>query len=125
MDDGGSPAEAGRIGVFHRIAPTTAEIAQKNGPSVDGMRRLAVRATAPIVGHMSTVTEIEAALEKLPPAQQREIVHWLEERLVGEESPEMLAALDVGIRSLEERGAREFTRTELEQKVRQWAGASR
>lgn len=74
---------------------------------------------------MSTVTEIEAALEKLPPAQQREIVHWLEERLVGEESPEMLAALDVGIRSLEEGGAGEFTRTELEQKVRQWAGVSR
>ncbi len=73
---------------------------------------------------MSTVTEIEAALEKLPPTQQREIVRWLEERLLNEESPEMLAALDVGIRSLEAGGARVVTRAELEQKVRQWAGTS-
>ena len=74
---------------------------------------------------MSTVTEIEAALEKLLPAEQRQIIHWLEERLSGEESPEMLAALDEGIRSLEANGTREFTRVELEQKVRRWAGASR
>lgn len=74
---------------------------------------------------MSTVTEIEAALEKLPPAEQRQIVHWLEERLASQESLEMLAALDEGIRSLEANGTRGFTRVELEQKVRQWAGASR
>ncbi len=74
---------------------------------------------------MSTVAEIESAIEKLPAAEQRELARWLEERLLQEESPEMLAALDEGIRSLEEKGAREYTRGELEQKVRQWAGVSR
>jgi hypothetical protein len=73
---------------------------------------------------MSTVAEIEAAIEKLPAAEQRELARWLEERLLQDESPEMLAALDEGIRSLEEKGAREFTRAELEQKVRRWAGVS-
>lgn len=73
---------------------------------------------------MSTVAEIEAALEKLPPAQQHEIADWLQSRLMPE-TPAMLAALDEGIRSLEKSGAREFTRPELEQKVRQWAGGSR
>ena len=49
---------------------------------------------------MSTVVEIESAIEKLPPAEQRELAGWLNSRLI-EETPEMLAALDVGIRSLE------------------------
>jgi hypothetical protein len=74
---------------------------------------------------MSTVTEIEAAIARLPALQQREIARWLEERLLEEESPEMLAALDEGIRSLEEKGGREYTRAELEAKVRKWAGGSR
>jgi putative addiction module component (TIGR02574 family) len=30
---------------------------------------------------MSTVTEIEAALEKLPPEEQREVAAWLDTRL--------------------------------------------
>jgi hypothetical protein len=74
---------------------------------------------------MSTVTEIEGAIAKLTPTEQREIALWLEERLVTDESPEMLAALDVGIRSLEQNGSRLITRPELEQKIRQWAGVSR
>jgi hypothetical protein len=73
---------------------------------------------------MSNVTEIEAAIEKLPAAEQRELARWLGDRLLQEESPEMLAALDEGIRSLEEKGAREYTRLELEQKVRRWSGVS-
>ena len=73
---------------------------------------------------MSTVQKIESAIEKLPAAEQRELARWLGERLLAEESPEMLAALDEGIRSLEEKGVREYTRGELEQKVRQWSGAS-
>jgi hypothetical protein len=36
----------------------------------------------------------------------------------------MLAALDEGIRSAEQKGVREFTRAELEQKIRRWAGVS-
>lgn len=74
---------------------------------------------------MSTVAEIEAAIEKLLPVQQQEIARWLEEKLMEEESPEMLAALDVGIRSLEEKSGHEYTRGELEAKVRRWAGGSR
>jgi hypothetical protein len=73
---------------------------------------------------MSTVAEIEAAIERLPAAEQRELALWPGERFLQEESPEMLAALDEGIRSLEEKGAREFTRADLEQKVRRWAGVS-
>jgi hypothetical protein len=49
----------------------------------------------------------------------------LGQRLLDEESPEMLGALDLGIRSLEKNGSKEFTRAELEQNVRKWAGASR
>jgi len=50
---------------------------------------------------MSTVPEIEAAIAKLPAAQKWEIVRWLEESLLVEETPAMLAALDEGIRLLE------------------------
>lgn len=46
------------------------------------------------------MTEIEAALEKLSSEQLHEVAAWLEPRLVPE-IPAMLAALDVGIRSLE------------------------
>ena len=74
---------------------------------------------------MSTVTEIEGAIAKLTPMEQREIALWLEERLVADESPEMLAALDVGIRSLAQNGARPVTRPEFEQKIRRRAAASR
>ncbi len=49
---------------------------------------------------MSTVAEIEIAIERLSPAEQRELADWLNSRLI-EEIPEMLAALDEGIRSLE------------------------
>ncbi len=61
--------------------------------------RLAVRALLAHVRGMSTVTEIEAAIEKLPAAEQRELADWLNSRLL-EDTPEMLAALDAGIRSL-------------------------
>ncbi len=71
---------------------------------------------------VSTVTEIEAAIEKLSSEEQTEIAGWLNSRLIAE-TPAMLAALDEGIRSLEEKGGREYTREQLDQKVRQWAGA--
>ena len=50
---------------------------------------------------MSTVTEIEAAIERLSPPQIRELANWLTDRLTTGETPAMLAALDAGIRSLE------------------------
>lgn len=49
---------------------------------------------------MSTVDEIEAAIEKLSLEEQSEIVDWLQSRLIAE-TPTMQAALDDGIRSLE------------------------
>lgn len=49
---------------------------------------------------MSTVSEIETAIEKLSPVEQRELAGWLNSRLI-DDTPEMLAALDAGIRSLE------------------------
>ncbi|MBT5900696.1 MAG: hypothetical protein HOH58_01140 [Opitutaceae bacterium] len=49
---------------------------------------------------MSTLIEIETAIEKLSPEEQSEIAGWLNSRLIAE-TPAMLAALDEGIRSLE------------------------
>lgn len=50
---------------------------------------------------MSTVSEVEAALEKFTPEQQREVADWLNARLIPQETPEILAAIDDGLRSLE------------------------
>lgn len=52
---------------------------------------------------MSTVAEIEKALEQLPVESQHEVAAWLEARL-WPETPEMLAAIDEGERSLLEEG---------------------
>ena len=62
--------------------------------------RLAVRAAHSIVAAMSTVAEIEAAIETLSPEEQRQLADWLNARLF-DETPAMLAAIDAGIRSLE------------------------
>jgi hypothetical protein len=53
---------------------------------------------------MSTGAEIEAALAKLTPEQQREVADWLDSRLMPESSA-MLAALDTGVQSLAEETA--------------------
>lgn len=50
---------------------------------------------------MSTVSEVEAALEKFTPEQMREVADWIATRLLPAETPEMLAAIDEGLRSLE------------------------
>lgn len=50
---------------------------------------------------MTTVPEIEAAIERLSPLQTRELADWLTDRLLLGETPAMLAALDAGIGSLE------------------------
>ena len=51
---------------------------------------------------MSTLTEIQSAILQLDPAQREELRHWLDE--TAEETPEMLAAIDEGLRSLKEKG---------------------
>jgi hypothetical protein len=70
-----------------------------------------------------SATEVIAQLQALPPEEVARVRGWLNEH--DEESPALLAAIDAGLRSLTKKGARPVTREELEQKVRQWAGASR
>lgn len=50
---------------------------------------------------VSPVQEIEAALERLPPEQLREVSDWIAARLMPATTPAMLSALDEGIRSLQ------------------------
>jgi hypothetical protein len=71
---------------------------------------------------VTKLAEIQEAILQLDPKEQQLLRHWLDE--TAEETPEMLAALDEGIRSLAEKGSREYSRAELEQKVRRWAGGS-
>ena len=76
-----------------------------------------------------TAYEVIDQIKSLPPEEKTKVVefmeHEIEERLLTEETPAMLAAIDVGVRSLDEKGGRDYTRVQLEQKVRQWArGAS-
>ncbi len=70
-----------------------------------------------------TASEVIHQLESLPPDEVAKVRDWLTEH--DEESPELLAAIDAGLRSLDEKGAQVVTRDQLENKVRQWAGRSR
>ncbi len=70
-----------------------------------------------------SATEVIAQLQTLPPDEVARVRGWLNEH--DEESPTLLDAIDQGLRSLAEKGARPVTQGELEQKVRQWAGVSR
>ena len=67
---------------------------------------------------MSTVTEIAAAIERLTPAQIRELADWFTDRLLPGETPAMLAALDVGIRSLENEPT--IPAEEVRKKIKAW-----
>ena len=76
-----------------------------------------------------TAYEVIDQIKALPPAEKTKVVefveHEIEARLLREETPALLAALDEGVRSLDEKGGRDYTRAQLGQKVRQWArGAS-
>jgi hypothetical protein len=66
---------------------------------------------------MSTVTEIEAALEKLSMDAQREVAAWLEAKL-WPETPAMLAAIDEAERSLAEEGG--VPVEEVRKNLRSW-----
>jgi predicted transcriptional regulator len=67
---------------------------------------------------MSTVTEVESALEKFTPAQMQEVADWLSARLIPEETPEMLAAIDEGLRSLETEPT--LSGEDVRQNIRAW-----
>ena len=66
---------------------------------------------------MSTVAEIETALAKLPPEQQRAVAEWLESRLWPERGA-MLAAIDEAERSLVEEGGVPIE--DVRRDVRKW-----
>jgi hypothetical protein len=66
---------------------------------------------------MSTVTEIEAALERLPEDAQRQVAAWLEAKLWPETSA-MLTAIDEAESSLVEEGG--VPLEEVRQNLRQW-----
>lgn len=68
---------------------------------------------------MSTVQEIEAALNRLPPEQLREVGDWIAARLMPESTPAMLAALDEGIRSLENEPT--VPAEDVRRKIKEWS----
>jgi hypothetical protein len=67
---------------------------------------------------MSTVSEVEAALEKFTPEQLKEVADWLNARLAPQETPEMLAAIDEGLRSLETQPT--LSVEEVRRNIRAW-----
>ena len=68
---------------------------------------------------MSTVSEVEAALEKFTPEQLREVAEWLNARLAPGETPEMLAAIDAGLHSLETEPG--LSAEDVRRNIRAWA----
>ncbi len=72
---------------------------------------------------MTTLAEIQKAIQRLAPEEQHALLQWLDEKT--DETPAMLAAIDEGLHSLQTKGTQPFTRAQLEQRVRQWSGGSR
>ena len=68
---------------------------------------------------MRTVTEIEAALEKLPPKQVRQVADWIAARELSAETAEQLAVIDAGLRSLASEPT--LTAKEVRKNIRTWA----
>lgn len=69
---------------------------------------------------MSTVSEVETALEKFSPAQMREVADWIAARLLPEESAEVLSAIDAGLRSLEAEPT--LTADQVREQIATWTG---
>jgi len=69
---------------------------------------------------MTKLVEIQSAILQLEPAEREELRHWLDE--TAEETPEMLAAIDEGLRSLKENGI--IPLDEVRKKIPLWATKS-
>jgi hypothetical protein len=67
---------------------------------------------------MSTVAEVEKALEKFSPEQMREVSDWIAARLLPDESSEQLAAIDAGLHSLRTEPA--LSADQVRQNIRAW-----
>ncbi|MDP2136242.1 MAG: hypothetical protein Q8J74_00170 [Candidatus Didemnitutus sp.] len=63
---------------------------------------------------MTKLAQIQEAILQLGPEEQQQLRHWL----LDEESPEMLAAVDQGLRSLVEEPTTPVT--ELRRKIKGW-----
>ncbi len=66
---------------------------------------------------MSTVQEIQDAILNLPPHDRETLRHWLDDTEA--ETPEMLAAIDEGLRSLREKGV--IPLEAVRQNIASWA----
>ena len=69
---------------------------------------------------MSTVQEIQEAILQLPPQDRESLRRWLD--ATEEETPEMLAAIDEGLRSLREKGV--IPLEQVRQNIARWASKS-
>ena len=69
---------------------------------------------------MSKLPDLQSAILQLAPAEREELRHWLDE--TAEETPEMLAAIDEGLRSLKEKGV--VPLEDVRAKIPQWATKS-
>jgi hypothetical protein len=69
--------------------------------------------------HRSSIRAIEAALDRLPPEQLREVGDWIAARLMPGTTPAMLAALDEGIHSLKTEPA--VPAEEVRKKIKEWS----
>jgi len=69
---------------------------------------------------MTKLAEIQDAILHLPPQDREQLRHWLDE--TEEETPEMLAAIDVGLRSLQEKGV--IPLEDVRKKISSWATGS-
>jgi hypothetical protein len=69
---------------------------------------------------MINAVDVIHQIESLPVGELGKVRDWFWTHEA--ESPELLAAVDEGLRSLDEKGARSVTQENLLQKVHQWAG---
>lgn len=92
-------------------------------PVADAEAGLAEEEPATYLEAVMTAADVISQLQALPPSEVAKVRDWF--AAYDEESPELLVAIDAGMRSLETNGARVTTRETLADKVRQWAGTSR
>lgn len=69
---------------------------------------------------MTKLAEIQEAIEQLPPLDRAALWDWFLAH--GEETPEMLAFIDEGIKSAEEKGT--IPLEEVRKKLPQWISGS-
>ena len=84
------------------------------------MFELRTAAVSCIVMAMTKLAEIQTAILQLDPADREALRHWLDE--TAEETPEMLAAIDEGLRSLKAKGVTSVD--EVRKKLSSWATKS-